>query len=64
MTSIVNVSIQESFHHIKQWMGEIDKFGGGHVAKMLVGNKSDLKNKRVVSTDMAQVWDTYMSLAL
>ncbi|XP_052274910.1 uncharacterized protein LOC127874563 isoform X1 [Dreissena polymorpha] len=51
---VFDLTDMESFHHIKQWMGEIDKFGGGHVAKMLVGNKSDLKNKRVVSTDMAQ----------
>ena len=47
--------LQESFQNIKSWLTEIDKFGGGHVAKLLVGNKCDLANKRVVSYDAALV---------
>lgn len=43
----------ESFHNIKTWLDEIDRFGGGHVAKLLVGNKSDLKSKRVVTYEAA-----------
>jgi Ras-related protein Rab-1A len=47
---------QESFQNIRNWLNEIDKFGGSHVAKMLVGNKSDLKHKREVTYEMAQVY--------
>ena len=40
---------------MKSWLSEIDKYGGGHVAKLLVGNKSDLTNKRVVPYETALV---------
>ena len=43
---------------MKTWLNEIDKYGGGHVAKLLVGNKSDLKSKRVVPYETALVSTT------
>ncbi|GMF10343.1 unnamed protein product [Phytophthora lilii] len=48
---VYDVTDQESFNNVKQWLHEIDRC---NVNKLLVGNKSDLTAKRVVSTDAAK----------
>ena len=44
---VYDVTDQESFNNVKQWMNEIDRYANDKVNKMLVGNKSDLASKRV-----------------
>lgn len=44
----------ESFNNVKQWLHEIDRYASDNVNKLLVGNKSDLTNKRAVSFDQAK----------
>merc|ERR1712070_1121551 len=44
----------ESFNNVKQWLHEIDRYACENVNKLLVGNKSDLTSKRVVSFDAAK----------
>lgn len=46
---------QESFNNVKQWLSEIDRYATPNVAKILVGNKSDLVANRVVSYETAKV---------
>jgi Ras-related protein Rab-1A len=46
---------QESFNNVKQWMGEIDRYACENVNKLLVGNKTDLVNEKVVDTQTAKV---------
>ncbi|XP_047324214.1 ras-related protein RABD2a-like [Impatiens glandulifera] len=48
---VYDVTDQESFNNIKQWLNEIDRYASDNVNKLLVGNKSDLADKRVVSYD-------------
>eukprot|EP00918_Siedleckia_nematoides_P077340 GHVU01169109.1.p1 GENE.GHVU01169109.1~~GHVU01169109.1.p1 ORF type:complete len:202 (+),score=54.66 GHVU01169109.1:191-796(+) len=51
---VYDVTDQESFNNVKQWMNEIDRYANEKVNKMLVGNKCDLTSKKVVQTDDAK----------
>uniref|UniRef100_A0AAY5EBP0 RAB1A, member RAS oncogene family b n=1 Tax=Electrophorus electricus TaxID=8005 RepID=A0AAY5EBP0_ELEEL len=44
----------ETFTNVKQWLQEIDRYASKNVNKLLVGNKSDLTNKKVVNNKTAQ----------
>ncbi|CAM8946239.1 unnamed protein product [Rhodiola kirilowii] len=45
---------QESFNNVKQWLSEIDRYASDNVNKLLVGNKLELADKRVVSYETAK----------
>lgn len=49
-----DVTDQESFNNVKQWMNEIDRYANDKVNKMLVGNKCDLTSKKVVDYNAAK----------
>lgn len=51
---VYDITDQESFNNVRNWLQEIDRYATDQVNKLLVGNKSDLTNKRVVSTTTAQ----------
>jgi len=52
---VYDVTDRESFNNVKQWLAEIDKYASSeNVNKLLVGNKSDLASKKVVSYDEAK----------
>lgn len=51
---VYDVTDQESFENVKQWLNEIDRYASENVNKLLVGNKCDLPNK-VVSYESAKV---------
>jgi len=46
---VYDITDNETFDHIKNWMNDIDKFAKEGVLKILVGNKCDLSEKRQVS---------------
>ncbi len=48
---LFDVTNQKSFDNIKKWITEIDKYNYTDTVKILVGNKCDLKQKRVVNID-------------
>eukprot|EP00188_Purpureofilum_apyrenoidigerum_P004106 Plantae.Rhodophyta-Purpureofilum_apyrenoidigerum.ctg4491.p1 GENE.Plantae.Rhodophyta-Purpureofilum_apyrenoidigerum.ctg4491~~Plantae.Rhodophyta-Purpureofilum_apyrenoidigerum.ctg4491.p1 ORF type:complete len:209 (+),score=49.61 Plantae.Rhodophyta-Purpureofilum_apyrenoidigerum.ctg4491:242-868(+) len=48
---VYDVTNQQSFDNVEMWLSEVNKYGSGEVNKLLVGNKSDLKSKRVVDTE-------------
>jgi len=50
---VYDITDVESFNNVRQWLFEIDRFASEHVNKLLVGNKSDLVNKRVVTKETA-----------
>ena len=52
---VYDVTDAESFTNVKQWLGEIDRYAAENVNKLLVGNKSDLVNKKVVEFTAAKV---------
>mmetsp|Transcript_11072 Transcript_11072/g.17475 ORF Transcript_11072/g.17475 Transcript_11072/m.17475 type:complete len:203 (+) Transcript_11072:128-736(+) len=51
---VYDVTDQESFNNVKQWMNEIDRYANEKVNKMLVGNKCDLTSKKVVDYNAAK----------
>jgi len=53
---------QESFNNVKQWMGEIDRYACENVNKLLVGNKTDLVNEKVVDTATAKAFADSMQI--
>jgi GTPase SAR1 family protein len=52
---VYDVTDQESYNNVKQWLHKIDQYAGENVNKLLVGNKSDLQGKRAVETKDAAV---------
>ena len=53
-----DVTDQDSFNNVKQWLNEIDRYANESVNKLLVGNKSDLTAKKVVDYNVAKVLPT------
>merc|ERR1712063_172196 len=51
---VYDVTDQESFDNVKQWLQEIERYAHESVNTLLVGNKSDLTTKRLVSYDAAK----------
>ena len=48
------INSRESFFHINQWLKEVRLQSHPDVKIILIGNKSDLENERVVSTEEAR----------
>jgi Ras-related protein Rab-1A len=51
---VYDVTDRQSFQNVEHWLKEIDKYATGNVNKLLVGNKSDLQSKKVVTYDEAK----------
>jgi len=51
-----DVSDETSFDNLSQWLGEIDRYACENVNVMVVGCKTDLKSKRVISKEKAQAF--------
>ncbi|KAJ2851797.1 ras GTPase [Coemansia brasiliensis] len=51
---VYDVTDTETFSNVKQWLQEIDRYASEGVNKLLVGNKSDLEDKRAVDFTEAQ----------
>merc|ERR1712045_1074623 len=51
---VYDVTDNESFNNVKQWLHEIDRYACENVNKLLVGNKSDLTTKKVVDFSAAK----------
>lgn len=49
-----DVTDNDTFSNVKQWLQEIDRYACEGVNKLLVGNKSDLTNKKVVEYNVAK----------
>jgi len=50
---VFDITKSETFKNVETWIGEMNKHSEPDVFIMLVGNKSDLKQSREVSTDSA-----------
>jgi len=53
---VYDITDKESFDNVRQWLFEIDRYASENVCKLLVGNKSDLSNKRAVECDQAKAF--------
>jgi small GTP-binding protein len=59
---VYDITDQESFNNVRNWLQEIDRYATDQVNKLLVGNKSDLTSKRVVNTTTAQEFATSLGI--
>jgi len=59
---VYDVTEQKTFTNITKWLKEIDTFAGPLVQKVLVGNKNDMANERVVSVDQGQELATKLNI--
>ncbi|MEC7875343.1 MAG: GTP-binding protein, partial [Pseudomonadota bacterium] len=50
---VYDVTKQESFDHVQDWLNEVNKYAPENVIKLLVGNKND-KTDKVVPKERAQ----------
>jgi Ras-related protein Rab-1A len=50
---VYDVTNQESFNHVADWLTEVNRYASEGTCKLLVGNKSD-RTDRVVSSDVAR----------
>ncbi|GFZ16545.1 RAB GTPase homolog 1C [Actinidia rufa] len=53
---VYDVTDQESFNNVKQWLNEIDRYASENVNKLLVGNKCDLTAQKVVSYETGKAF--------
>ncbi|XWS32440.1 hypothetical protein CRYUN_Cryun23aG0159300 [Craigia yunnanensis] len=53
---VYDVTDQESFNNVKQWLNEVDRYASDNVNKVLVGNKCDLTANKVVSYETAKAF--------
>ncbi|KAH0558893.1 GTP-binding protein of the rab [Trichoglossum hirsutum] len=51
---VFDVTDMDSFNNVKQWLQEIDRYATEGVNKLLVGNKSDMSDKKVVEYTVAK----------
>ncbi|KAL8992094.1 MAG: hypothetical protein Q9169_007379 [Polycauliona sp. 2 TL-2023] len=51
---VYDVTDMDSFNNVKQWLQEIDRYATEGVNKLLVGNKSDMSDKKVVDYTVAK----------
>ncbi len=45
---VYDITCKESFKNIKNWLHQINQYANEKVLKIIVGNKSDLQDKRVI----------------
>jgi len=59
---VYDITDKESFDNVRQWLFEIDRYASENVCKLLVGNKSDLANKRAVEFEAAKSFADELSI--
>jgi small GTP-binding protein len=50
---IYDVTKKESFNHLDKWLNELD-INCGKIPKIIIGNKIDLTDERVISTEVGE----------
>ncbi|KAI8636822.1 GTP-binding protein ypt1 [Parasitella parasitica] len=61
---VYDVTDKDSFDNVKQWLQEIDRYAAEGVNKLLVGNKSDLVDKKMVDSEEAKDFAEQINISL
>merc|ERR1712159_878155 len=60
---IYDVTSKESFDHVEEWLSEVDRYASEDTCKLLVGNKADLVDEKVVATDTARAFAERLNIS-
>jgi Ras-related protein Rab-1A len=55
IATVFDLTERDTFEHVEKWLEEINKFAKENVMRFLIGNKSDLVDKRKVSYEEVRV---------
>jgi Ras-related protein Rab-1A len=47
-----DVTNAESFDHVEEWISELFNVGNSDIIKLIIGNKADQENNKVIATEM------------
>jgi Ras-related protein Rab-1A len=50
---VYDVTVRDSFNHVREWLQEVDKYASADTCKLLIGNKCD-RSDRVVTEQEGQ----------
>jgi len=59
---VYDVTNQESFDHVNEWLNEVNRYASEDTCKLLVGNKSDKVNEKVVDYDTAAAFASDLNI--
>ena len=59
---VYDVTNQESFDHVNEWLNEVNRYASEGTCKLLVGNKSDKVNEKVVDYDTAAAYASELDI--
>ncbi|RLN83451.1 hypothetical protein BBO99_00002125, partial [Phytophthora kernoviae] len=59
---VYDVTSQESFDHVNDWLNEVNRYASEGTCKLLVGNKSDISDNKAVSYETAKVFADSLSI--
>ena len=51
---VYDITSQESFDHVNDWLKEVNRYASEGTCKLLVGNKSDRTTEKVVTKERAK----------
>jgi len=60
---VYDIADQATFNNVKLWMQEIQRYASAGVCRMLVGNKVDLADRRVVEYNTAKEYADGLSIS-
>eukprot|EP01083_Nonionella_stella_P004037 11614_1 len=60
---VYDVTDKESFDNIREWLFEVDRYASDDVSILIIGNKSDLSDKREVCYDAAKSFADELNIA-
>lgn len=55
---VYDVTSQESFDHVSDWLSEVNRYANQGTCKLLVGNKSDMQDKVVTAQNAKEYADS------
>lgn len=61
---VYDVTSQESFEHIEEWMSEVDRYANENTTKLIVGNKADLVDQKQVAEEDARKFAEKLGISL
>mmetsp|Transcript_12018 Transcript_12018/g.48381 ORF Transcript_12018/g.48381 Transcript_12018/m.48381 type:complete len:208 (+) Transcript_12018:357-980(+) len=53
---VYDVTSQESFEHVADWLTEVNRYASDGTCKLLVGNKADMEDDKAVTTETAKAY--------